>query len=250
MIIKKIYIVFILLITLVISGIAQPNDSLSDAGKWSISLSTDLTSRYIWRGMDLDVDKSPHIQPFLKLNSRNLEAGIWGSYNFAGTYQEIDLYFKLKSNQGFYFQVYDIFIPLSGDDFDFFNYKDKETEHVIEPGIGFDGSDNFPFSFFFGSNVYGLDYSVLGDSISNDKILNSAYFETKYSKTFAETDFAFTLGLTPYKSFYSENFSIVNIGFTASKQLLITEKYSLPLTGSFIMNPDSKKAWFTIIITI
>ena len=45
-------------------------------------------------------------------------------------------------------------------------------------------------------------------------------------------------------------FKVVNVGLTTSKKVDITDKFSLPLTGSVIVNPDAKEMFIAVGISL
>ena len=75
---------------------------------------------------------------------------------------------------------------------------------------------------------------------------NAMYFETGYNFKFLS---AF---IGAGNKVYSEsgNFNIVNLGISATKDIKITEKYSLPISTSVILNPNNEQIHFVFAISL
>lgn len=206
----------------------------------SASAGADLVSRYIWRG--LEVNKTPNIQPAIAIGAGNLEVGLWGSYALsfepgASFSSEIDLYasYGISTKAGdISLMVTDYYFPDAGIPL---GYADDGTgAHTIEGGVGFSGTEKFPLSIALFYNLY------------NDPG-NNMYFEIAYPFTISEIDFGLTIGGTPgskdNSAYYgTDEFALINVGLSASKEVKITEDFSLPLSSSFIVNPKADIAYF------
>jgi hypothetical protein len=57
-------------------------------------------------------------------------------------------------------------------------------------------------------------------------------------------------GYTGEQGFYGNGFGVVNLGITAHKNVIITEKYSLPLSASLITNPQAGKVFFVVGVSL
>ncbi len=88
--------------------------------------------------------------------------------------------------------------------------------------------------YFFPDEIFGYDSQ------------NSTYFELVYS--FSILDIFLGAG----KGFYTTDgkFNIVNLGISVSKNIKITEKFSLPVSASFITNPQAEKVHFVFGISL
>ena len=191
----------------------------------SVSGGADFVSRYLWRG--LDFGNSFSIQPSLTLTSGGLEAGVWGSYPFTNTAngnEEIDMYLAYSISD-FSLVVTDYYFPNSG--LKLGNYDDPGA-HIIEVGVSYGGSESFPISLAGYMNVYNDDD-------------NTVYFELGYSTEVSDVAVDFFVGGTPGGDggyYGTTEFNLINIGITASKDIKITDDFSLPVFSSYIMNPN------------
>ena len=208
-----------LLLSAGLTATAQDDESVLDIG-------ADIMSRYVWRGTDFG--GSPSIQPYIELGLGSLSIGAWGAYTTnksAG--QEMDLYATYSIMDMFSVTVTDYFFP---DEFSGYNYfefnADSGSLHIIEGAVSFDGTDNLPLSVMAAYNLV------------NDE---SFYLELGYSFPFMD------VFLGAGNGFYTvedpgddDKFGIVNLGISTSREIPITEKFSLPLSASLICNPNAK----------
>jgi hypothetical protein len=170
----------------------------------------------------------------------NLKLGTWGSYTFAhDTMQEVDLYIRYDFNS-FSITVNDYYNPNESELLTnhYFEWNDKISGHTLELVIAWEGTETMPFNVSAGIIFYG-----------NDK---NEYTGANYYSTYAELGYTFTFqnaSLMPFvgcafsEGLYSNKFDVVNIGATLEKEIEISEKFSLPLSGSFITNPASGDAF-------
>ncbi|MCB0731056.1 MAG: hypothetical protein KDC88_08490 [Ignavibacteriae bacterium] len=191
----------------------------------SVSGGADFVSRYVWRGIDFG--NSFSVQPSLSVSNGGFEAGFWGSYPFVNDNmgaEEMDLYLGYSISD-FSVLVTDYYFPTSGGKYG--NYKDPGS-HTIEIGLSYGGSDSFPISLAAYMNVY------------NDED-NTVYFEVGYSTEIQEVGFDLFVGGTPGGdgAYYgTTEFNLINIGITASKEISITDDFSLPIFSSYVLNPN------------
>ncbi len=270
---KRILKIAICLSFLSLSFVSFGQDSTKTSNV-SFDFGADLVSRYVWRGTQLG-DASPAIQPGVSVGIGGLEIGAWGSYTMGGVnpYQELDLYLSYTFADMITVTLNDYFFPIEGladsVDYKYFNYKEKETGHILEASVSFNGTENFPLSILLAVNFYGSDAQKINDDPNSanfnqeDGIQYSTYAEIGYSTTINEVGLDAFMGLAlnnPKKAdanngyfgetgFYGEGFGVVNLGLTALKEVKITDKYSLPLSASIITNPQAEKVFFVFGIT-
>lgn len=229
-----------------------------------LTMGLDLVSRYVWRGQTYNT--SPSIQPFLEYSVGSdkiaFTLGTWSSWAFAnnndGSTSEIDLYGSLSAGIFSIFYT-DYFYPgeatiNSGSD-NFFQFRNKSNNtnasgHTHEIGISL-GSDDFPLSAVFTSNVGGG-----GDLIIKDGEVKQGF------ATYVELDYAIRDGINVFVGAASDRgsgwhiqdpkgkgykFMVVNVGLTASKEIELG-KVKIPLSASLIVNPDARNVFFVAAI--
>ena len=194
----------------------------------SASLGADVVSRYVWRGTDFG--ESMSVQPALTLGFGGLEVGAWGSYSISASgadANENDIwatYTATTSNgASFSFGFTDYYFPGPGADGFFVT-----DGHILELSAAFTGPESFPVSLFAGR-------------MSRNDPDNSLYLEASFPvSAFEDVDLSLTAGMVAGESeFYgTEGTAFVNLGVSASKDLVITDSFSLPISVSYILNAN------------
>jgi uncharacterized protein (TIGR02001 family) len=210
----------------------------------SVGVNVDLASRYVWRGFDFG--NSVSIQPTLSYSLGGFSVGLWGSYALAyelADYDEIDIFasYAISTKAG-------TFKPLVTDytfpylDAKFFDFSDDSTgSHTVEAGLAYSGPEEFPITAFFGVNVYND-----GD--------HAPYLELGYPIILNDVSLAFFAGGTKGKCGWygitEDEIAVLNVGITASKTIPITEKFSLPVAATFVVNPYAEKSFLIFKISL
>lgn len=214
-------------------------DSLAQS---PISITADLMSGYVWRGVK--ATNSPSIQPTVSLKKGNFEIGAWGSTDFTGSYKEVDLYTSYSYKN----------VKLGLTDYNwlfskhYFDYRKGSTDHILEGNISYQGNEAFPLSIDLNTMLYGSDKKATNPS----KNAYSTYVELRYPVCANLNVFA---GMTPADGYYGDGygksggFAVVNVGVTATKKLKITESFSLPLKATFGINPQQEDVYLVFGIT-
>lgn len=222
----------LLMISMVISPMnLKAQDEASDS---PFSIGGDLVSSYVWRGTQYG--NSPAVQPYLELALGSFSIGSWGSYDFNG-FAEADLYLSYGFDFGLSIGLTDYYYPGSR----YFNYNNEDDDG---DGAG-DGAHGFEIN---------LGYEIGGLALSANYMLNEAgaagtaggdmYFEAGYSFE----HFGVHVGAGDGWHTSDGEFMVCNIGITSSKEINITENFSLPLSGAAIWNPESEQ--FHIVIGV
>lgn len=216
---------------------AQETDSTS---KLTLDVNADLVSRYIWRGLPSSL--TPNIQPSITLGYKNFSAQVWGSYGISQPYAEFDI--NLSYNIGaFTLSLWDYYVNADeAKPTHYFNFSDT-TLHSIEGSLTFNGTEGFPISVTLATYLWGDDKDEEGDNYY------STYLELGYETNIGETNLQLFAGGTFGEGYYASKAAMVNLGLTATRNLQLTEKTALPLSGSLIVNPDSKSVYFVFGIT-
>jgi len=206
-----------------------------------VSIGADIMSRYIWRGVDYG--NSPSLQPQLSFSAGGFSIGTWGAYSFAGSassFSEHDVWVKYThsiSAGNFSVIVTDYYYP--GDGLKFFNYNANNGAHVLEAGFSYSAPDIFPITI---SAFYNF----------HNEPDHSAYVETSYLIKADDVDLNLFAGFSTAKSLWygTHNAALINVGLTASKSISITESFSLPLTASYILNPELELSYLVFGIKL
>ena len=181
----------------------------------------DVASSYVWRGTQLG--NGPHVQPWMSLGYGNLELGAWGSVPLTAgdTGAELDLYVS-----------YDLG-PLA---LTVTNYTFPVAGGAYAEGEGLFEGDYLEVS---GSGSVGPIDLTVGYFTE----LEALYIEAGFSV--GVVDVALGYGSDDEEAAWYANggSGLVNVSLGGSKDIKITDDYSLPVFGSLIYNPDAETAF-------
>ena len=232
---KKILIITAILFTAAVTARAQ--DTLET------SIGTDLVSQYVWRGQDLG---GVSVQPTLGLSYKGLSLSAWGSAglsNPADT-REFDLTLAYTIG-GFNIGVTDYWFNAGLDPLNrYFAYAADCTNHVFEANVGYD--------FGFASLQWYTNFAGNDGLTPAEKRAYSSYVEVNVPFVLGGVDWTATAGAVPFATdFYGvEGFGVVNVALMASKDIRITDSFSIPVFAQVAANPYSKNAFFVFGITL
>ncbi len=208
-----------------------------------ISLSSDIVSSYIWRGQDLG---STALQPTLGVEYKGLSLSAWGSYGLVNTADTKELDVTLAYTLGgLNIGVTDYWFNAGLDPENrYFKYDAHGTNHVFEANIGYD----------FGlASVQWFTNFAGNDGINKDgKRAYSSYMEVVVPFKLATVDWTATAGAVPFNTtFYGTNgFAVTNLALTATKEIKVTDSFSIPVFGQLVGNPCSQKAYLVFGFTL
>lgn len=203
-------------------------------------LEADVVSNYIWRGQNLG-----HVsfQPEMSVGWKGLSLTAWGSVGLTGhnDASEIDLTLSYKTG-GLSLGIVDYW----NDEHDkrYFYYKKDGTGHSFE---GFLSYDFGPVSASWQTFFAGKDYQE-----DSGKRAWSSYFEVEAPFRLVTCDWEATAGLVPWASgeYETNGFSVTYLSLRATKDIKITQSFSLPLFGQLIANPASQHFYFVAGFTL
>lgn len=218
--------------------------SQENNNKAEINVSTDIVSSYIWRGMV--ADPTPNIQPGLVFTYKNLTAGAWASTNFTGTYQEVDLYVTYAIGS-FSLTVNDYCWDPNISNTPYFEYNNDKTGHIFEGSLLYTGGENFPVKLTAATCFYGADKKVDGSKLINQY---STYFEASYPFNISGKKLEAFVGFTPEEGLYGNGMGVVNLMLSNTREIKISDQYTLPVKGSLIFNPQQSRAFFMLTISL
>ena len=199
----------------------------------------DIVSQYIWRGLDCG---NAAIQPALGVSYQGLSLGAWGNYGVteSSDVKEFDLTLSY-STSGLTIGVTDYYFNTHPE---YFCYKSGETSHVFEAFAGYD--------FGVASLTWYADFAG-NDYLANGDRAYSSYVEANAPFRLGGLDWNATIGVVPYKSMLygaDSGFAVTNIGLKATKEVKISESFSLPVFAGITANPKAEKAYFVFGFTL
>ena len=186
------------------------------------------------------------VQPTLGLAYKGLSLSAWGSAglsNPADT-REFDLTLAYTIG-GFNIGVTDYWFNAGLDPLNrYFAYAADCTNHVFEANIGYD--------FGFASLQWYTNFAGNDGLTPAEKRAYSSYVEVSVPFVLGGVDWTAAAGAVPFATdFYGvEGFGVVNVALTASKDIRITDSFSIPVFAQVAANPYSKNAFFVFGITL
>jgi len=223
---KNIYLAILnIIILLSTNSSAQSSFSLSAGG--------DLVSRYIWRG--LEINSAPNLQPAVEGSIGGLAVGFWGSYAFSErtSTDELDFYagytFSTQSAGDFGLLFTDYYFPTGSRISDF----SDTSAHYLEAALTYSGPSSIPLSIFLGYTF-------------NPASVKALYWEVSYSASIDAFGLdIFLAGTNGGDGGYygTTDFAVINTGFKVSQDINIGESLQMPLSVTFIANPNAETVY-------
>ena len=211
--------------------------------KVETTIAADFVSSYIWRGQDLG---SAAVQPTLGVGFKGLSLTAWGSYGLANASdaKELDLTLAYTIG-GLNLGVTDYWFDRGGLDPDgrYFKYDAHGTNHVFEANVGYD----FGFaSLQWFTNFAGNDYKADG------KRAFSSYVEVAVPFKLVTVNWTAAVGAVPFESaqYRTNGFAVTNVSLKATKEIKVTDTFSIPVFGQLVGNPCSQKAYLVFGFTL
>ena len=204
--------------------------------KLETEVCADVVSQYIWRGQELgDVS----LQPTLGVSYKGLSLTAWGSVGFKSSdeLKELDLTLSYTTG-GFNIGITDYWCNSYADPENrYFKYGSHSSNHVFEANVGYD--------FKWASLQWYTNFAGNDGYNKNGKRAYSSYFDVNVPFKLCTCDWSATLGVVPYATdFYAASgFSVTNVALQASKDIKITDSFTIPIFASIAANPRTQKAY-------
>lgn len=187
----------------------------------------DIVSSYVWRGTKFGT--GPAMQPYMEFSKGIFTIGTWGSYCFTtDEAAEADLYVSFSLPFGISLGLTDYYFPGS----DYFRMGGDDSNHAYELNGGYEIG-----IFSLSANVM-LNRAPEGVGVDND-----LYFETGLG--FEHFNVFLGAGNGWYSVEYplgspedEDSFEVVNLGIGTSKDIKVSDTFTLPLTATAIWNPN------------
>ena len=211
--------------------------------KVETTISSDFVSSYIWRGQDLG---SVAVQPTLGLGYKGLSLTAWGSYGLTNPddVKEFDLTLAYSTG-GLNIGITDYWFSAGLDpDARYFKYDAHGTNHVFEATVGYDFG---PVALAWYTNFAGND-----GVNKNGKRAYSSYVEANLPFRLVGVDWTATAGAVPYAttSYVTTGFAVTNLSLRATKEIKVSDSFSIPIFGQVTGNPCSQKAYLVLGFTL
>ena len=126
----------------------------------------------------------------------------------------------------------------------YFKYDAYGTNHVFEATVGYDFG---PVALAWYTNIAGND----GEN-KDGKRAYSSYVEANVPFSLAGVDWKATAGVVPYATtlYGTTGFAVTNLSLRATKEIKVTDTFSIPVFGQVTGNPCSQKAYLVFGLTL
>ena len=226
----------VIIVALLLTGFA-PSAMLAQ-DKVEASVGADLVSGYIWRGQDLG---GVSIQPSLGITYKGFSLGAWGSVGFESTdTKEFDLTLDYWFDKTYTGDVDEYGKEIYTTN-KYFQYGAYSTAHVFEAQVGYDFG---PLAVNWYTNFAGADGVK-----ENGQRAYSSYLALSAPFKLGGLDWTVDLGMVPWETTfyndYTSGFCVSDVSIGASKEIKITDSFSLPAFAKVTANPRTEGAYFT-----
>ena len=209
------------------------------------TVAADVVSQYVWRGQDLG---NVSLQPTLGIGYKGLSLSAWGSVGLADAddTKEFDLTLAYTIG-GLNIGITDYWFNAGLDpDNRYFMYNAHSTNHVFEANIGYD---------FGVASVQWFTNIAGNDGVNKDgKRACSSYLELAVPFKLATVDWTASVGAIPWAtSFYNgwtSGFAVTNVSLKATKDIKVTDSFSIPIFGQVMANPRTQNAYLAFGFTL
>lgn len=218
----------------------------------SVQVSGDFVSSYVWRGVYQGAQAC--VQPALGFTAGGFSLTAWGSTGLADLtegsgHKELDLTLAYSFNR-FTVQIADLWWAGQGSR-NYFHWAAHDTQHHLEAGLSYVlPYEKFPLNISWYTVIFGDDREADG------KQNYSSYAELNYLFTVKGIDLQVTLGVVPYKSltpgmgYDVDGFAVTNVALKATKELRLSQAFSLPVYAQLIFNPAHEDAHLVLGFTL
>ena len=211
--------------------------------KFETTVEADVVSQYIWRGQDLG---NVSLQPTLGVGYKGLSLSAWGSVGLSTPTdtKEFDLTLGYTIG-GFNIGVTDYWFSEGLDpEARYFKYDAHGTNHLFEANIGYD--------FGFASLQWYTNFAGNDGSNKNAGRAYSSYVEASVPFKLSSTCWTATLGVVPYAttSYKTDGFAVTNVSLRMTKDIKVSDSFSIPVFGQVTANPCSQHAYLVFGLTL
>ena len=224
--------------TILLTGMASVVGAQEKEGI-ETTIGADLVSQYIWRGQELG---HVSMQPTFGIGYKGFSIDAWGNVGLSDSNdtKEFDLTVGYTCG-GLNVGVTDYWTNAGLDPQNrYFKYDAHGTNHVFEVNVGYDfGLASIQWYTNFAGN----------DGLNNDeKRAYSSYAELSVPFRLALVDFSVTMGVVPFATDYydTKGTAVTALSLKATKDIRVTDTFSVPIFGQVTANPCSQKAYLVV----
>ncbi len=224
-------------------GLVASATAFAQEKSFETTVSADLVSQYIWRGCQLG---HAAVQPTLGIGYKGLSLAAWGNYGIteSADAKEMDLTLSYTIG-GLNVGVTDYWFSTGLDPKGrYFKYDAHGTNHLFEANIGYD--------FGFAALQWYTNFAGNDGTNKNGKRAYSSYVEASVPFSLGGADWTAAVGAVPYATTYygTTGFAVTNVSVKATKDIKITDSFSVPIFAQLAGNPCSQQAYLVFGFTL
>jgi hypothetical protein len=203
--------------------VTQSATVIAQETKSSVTATADFVSNYIWRGSKMG--NGPAIEPTVKFTSGGFTFGAWGNYCFSDNEADETDFFatynfgKVNLGLSMYYFVGDSFFKTDNHAFELNggltlgNFA-LSANYILNEGAGSKGGDTY------------IEASFTAGSVNIFAGAGNGWY-------------------TP-----TTKFNLCNVGLKISRDIVITDRFTLPISGSLILNPATEQLFLVAAFTL
>ena len=203
----------------------------------------DVVSSYIWRGQDLG---NVSLQPTLGIGYKGLSLSAWGSVGLTDANDTKELDLTLAYTLGcLNIGITDYWFNAGLDPENrYFKYDAHGTNHVFEATVGYD--------FGVASLQWYTNFAGNDGTNKDGKRAYSSYFEVVVPFKLSAIEWTATAGAVPWAttSYGTTGFAVTNLALKATKDIKVTDTFSVPVFAEVSGNPCSQKVYLVLGFTL
>ena len=207
------------------------------------TVAADFVNQYIWRGQDCG---NVSLQPTLGVAWKGLSLTGWGSVGLTDSNdtKELDLTAAYTIG-GLTFGITDYWFSTGMDPQGrYFKYDAHQTNHVFEANVGYD---------FKVLSVQWYTNFAGNDGVNKDgNRAYSSYMEVSVPFEFSAMKWTAVAGAVPWatSTYGTTGFAVTNLSLRATKDIKVTDTFTIPVFGQIVGNPCSQKAYLVFGFTL
>ena len=126
----------------------------------------------------------------------------------------------------------------------YFKYDAHGTNHVFEAAVGYD--------FGVASLQWFTNFAGNDGTNKDGKRAYSSYMEVVVPFKLSTIEWTATAGAVPWAttSYGTTGFAVTNLSLKATKEIKVTDSFSIPVFGQLVGNPCSQKAYLVFGLTL
>lgn len=214
---------------------AAAQDTTAAQPKVKVNIGADLVSSYVSRGA---CESGAAIQPGIGVGIGGFNLSMWGSADYKAEVAEFD-WVASYTTGGLTVGLTEYWGPHSREDDGSFPKYGNWDNHMLEANLQYDfGEKCKKFAL-----TVEADVNLVNDKDDDNKEQYSTYVELGYPLNVGSVGLDLAVGLTPFKGSYSDKLNVVNLSVKGTKELKITDKFSLPVFVQGVVNPYTEQAY-------